>query len=144
MANFYEITGRIYSLSPIEEIKTKKGDIFRRQELILEQQLFDRYTGQPFAANHPAFEFTGKVLSVLASFKKGDMVTISFDVNGALYADKTDGSTHSITRLRAFRITPFIRTTQPAAEPPLTSADVAPYAPDAHQPQAQVQNELPF
>lgn len=136
MPSYYEIIGRIYSISPIEEIPTRQGDTLRRATLILEQQLYDRYTGQPFAANYPSLEFTGKALDQLAAHKTGELVSVAFDVSGALYDDKQTGAKRSFTRLRAFRITPYVT----GAKPEPATRQAAPVA----QTTAAPTDELPF
>ena len=89
MAN--TITGRVIAVSTIENIPSKKeqGKTFQRRQLFIDCTRYDPYTGERGFENTPLLEFGGKGLEQLNALvdkglKKGDIVTVTFDINDAV------------------------------------------------------------
>lgn len=77
MAN--TITGRILSIGDVETITSKNGEAFEKRKLVLNCTRSD--FGQLYE-NYPSFEFSGKHISDIEQFKVGDIVTVSFVLQG--------------------------------------------------------------
>ena len=108
MAN--TITGRVIAVSNIENIPSKKeqGKTFQRRQLFMDCTRYDPYTGERGFENTPLLEFGGKGLEQLNALvdkglKKGDIVTVTFDINGTKYQDK-QGKTQVFTAVRPYAI----------------------------------------
>lgn len=81
MAN--TITGRIMVIGDLESIPNKSGDkIFNKRILVLNCTRSN--FGEVFE-NFPSFEFAGKHADDPTAFKVGDIVTVSFVVQGNKY-----------------------------------------------------------
>lgn len=115
MAN--QITGKILGISPIQEIASKDGSkTFKKREILIDATRFDPYTGERGIENTPILEFSGDKCSELDAYQKGQVVTISFDLQGNKYQDK-DGQTKYFTRVRAYKIEARQAAAQPVQQP---------------------------
>ena len=145
MAN--QITGRLVAISQAETIASKKeqGKTFQRRKVMMDCTRFDPYTGERGFENTPVLEFGGKALAQLTELerqglKKGDVITVSFDVQGINYKD-TQGKTQNFTSVRPYAVekrvikgdTQQVQQPAPAPAPAPTSA-----------PTQGNDNELPF
>lgn len=161
MAN--QITGRVFSIGQTQSIQTKNGNPFTKREIVLDASKYDMYTGEKGFENYPMFEFTGEKCKDLDGYQVGQVVTISFDLQGGFYDDK-DGIKKNITKVRGYKIE--ARTSvqaQPQQQPqaaPQPQYQAAPkqqaqsgigYQPQPQYPQQQPQtppppgmNDLPF
>ena len=79
MAN--QISGKVLLIENAVDVQTKNNGIFTKRRIVLDASHYDPMTGQKFE-NYPAFDFVMKNIPKLDSFKEGDMVTISFALNG--------------------------------------------------------------
>ena len=133
MAN--SVTGRIYGISPTQSIQTNGGNTFMKREIILDATRFDPYTGERDQyENFPMFEFTGDRCKDLDGFEVGQVVTITFDLQGGFF--EHEGKKKNFTKIRGYKIElkhmstnapqpqPMQQATQPQAAPPLTSKDL--------------------
>lgn len=77
MAN--TITGRILSIGDIETITSKNGEAFEKRKLVLN---CTRSNFGQLYENYPSFEFSGNHISDTDQFKVGDIVTVSFVLQG--------------------------------------------------------------
>lgn len=161
MAN--QITGRVFSIGQTQSIQTKSGNPFTKREIVLDASKYDMYTGEKGFENYPMFEFIGEKCKDLDGYQVGQVVTISFDLQGGFYDDK-DGIKKNITNVRGYKIE--ARTgvqAQPQQQPqaaPQPQYQAAPqqqvqsgigYQPQPQYPQQQSQtppppgmNDLPF
>lgn len=132
MAN--QITGRLVAISQAETIASKKeqGKTFQRRKVMMDCTRFDPYTGERGFENTPVLEFGGKALDQLnelerQGLKKGDVITVSFDVQGINYKD-TQGKTQNFTSVRPYAVEKRVikgdtqQVQQPAPAPAPTSA----------------------
>jgi hypothetical protein len=97
------MTGRIEVIKPTVEITSKDGlRSFKKRELVLDCTRFDPYTGERGIESFPQFEFSGDKCTELDMYKPGQVVTVSFDLQGSRY--EKDGRTEYFTRVRGFKI----------------------------------------
>lgn len=145
MAN--TITGKIYKITPTQAIVSQKsGNTFYKREIVLDASRFDQYTGEKKFDNYPMLEFGGEQgCQLLDQFKEGELVTVSFDLNGTQYQDKQTGETKYFTRVRGYKIERAGQQPQPQGQ--TAQAPQAAPAQAAPQPTPQPQEEpsdLPF
>ena len=100
MAN--QLTGKIEVLGNTQQVASKNGDPFMKRDLVLAVMVYDRYTGEVTSENHPQFEFAGKNCSKLDGYKVGDVVTVSFTLQGVWY-DK-DGERRNFTKVIGYDV----------------------------------------
>lgn len=135
MAN--EITGRIHSISPTQQIASKDGQsVYLKREFVLDCTRHDPWTGEAGYENLVQMEFTGDKCSLLDAFTAGQVVTVAFAVQGIRY--KKDGRDALFTTLRPYRIEKrqtVPRPQQQQTQQPPTARQ--PQAPQAPQPAAQ-------
>lgn len=118
MAN--QMTGRIYRIGQTKEIPSKDGSkTYQRRELTLDCTRYDSYTGKKLFENLPTFDFGGERCRELDAYKEGDLVTVSFDLQGMKY--EKDGETRYFTSIRGFRIEPYSRAGQASQPQPVES-----------------------
>ena len=151
MAN--QITGRVFSIGQTQSIQTKSGNPFTKREIVLDASKYDMYTGEKGFENYPMFEFTGEKCKDLDGYQVGQVVTISFDIQGGFYDDK-DGVKRNLTKVRGYKIE--ARTSVQAQPQQQVQPQAAPQpqyqeAPQQQYPQQQPQtppppgmNDLPF
>ena len=80
MAN--TMTGRILSIGDIESVQGKNGNTFKKRTLVL-NCTYSNY-GEVYE-NYPSFEFSGRHVDDLSGFNVGDIVTVSFVIQGNKY-----------------------------------------------------------
>ena len=101
MAN--QIIGRVYQIGKTEPIQSRDGSkTYYKRELIIDATRFDPYTGQKGFDNFPSIEFSGDRCQELDQFKPGDVVAVSFDVQGTFY--EKEGVTKHFNRVRGYKI----------------------------------------
>lgn len=87
MAN--TITGKILYISPVQTMVSQRtGNSFNKRELILDSTRIDPYTGERGIQNTPKFEVIGDRCKDLDSYSAGQIVTITFYLQGSEYTDK--------------------------------------------------------
>ena len=144
MAN--QISGRVIAVSKVQTVASadpSKAPL-KKREIYIDCTRYDPYTGERSQyENKPLLEFVSdrtleKLNPVLDSIREGDIVTISFDLQGRQYKGK-DGKTQFTTGIRCYDIAVTRRAGQAAAQP----VQAAPQA--AAQPQyAAPTAESPF
>lgn len=113
MAN--QIIGRVFQIGDTNEIKSKDGSkTYYKRELVLDATRFDGLTGQRGYDNYPSIEFSGDNCQLLDQLKIGDVVTVSFDLQGTKY--EKDGQTRFFTSIRGYKVEPK-QVYQPAQPP---------------------------
>lgn len=121
-----QITGRIKSIGATQSIASKNGgQPFTKREIILDTTRFDPYTGERDKyENYPMFEFGGEKCKDLDGYQAGQVVTISFDLQGSFFKGQ-DGVEKNFTRVRGYKIE--LRQVQTAQQQPV--AQPAPQQP---------------
>ena len=101
-----QIIGRVIAVSPITEVPSKeqgKAPI-KKRELYLDCTTYDPYTGERSQyENKPLLEFGGdKMVDKLSALnlEAGDVVAVSFFVQGTPYKDAQTGKTKVFTAIR--------------------------------------------
>lgn len=113
MAN--QIIGRVFYIGDTNSIKSKDGSkTYYKRELVLDATRFDGLTGQRGYDNFPSIEFSGDNCQLLDQLKMGDVVTVSFDLQGTKY--EKDGQTRFFTSIRGYKVEPK-QVYQPAQPP---------------------------
>lgn len=144
-----QITGRIAAIGGTVQIQPKNGGSpFLKRELLLDARTYDPYTGEISEyENIIPLEFSQEKCAELDRFKAGDIVTISFALQGRSWQTQ-DGQTKRMASIRCYKIEARggdarqAATPQPAA--PQYQAAPTPFPPqvDAYgNPQG---NDLPF
>lgn len=101
MAN--QIIGRVFYIGDTNSIKSKDGSkTYYKRELVLDATRFDGLTGQRGYDNYPSIEFSGDNCQLLNQLKMGDVVTVSFDLQGTKY--EKDGQTRFFTSIRGYKV----------------------------------------
>lgn len=101
MAN--QVIGRVFQIGNTESIKSKDGSkTYYKRELVLDATRFDGMTGERGFDNFPSFEFSGDKCSELDQFNVGEIVTVTFDLQGTKY--EKDGQTRIFNRVRGYKI----------------------------------------
>lgn len=100
MAN--QIRGRVHRILPAETNEAN-GKTYSRQRVIFDCTTYDQYTGEP-RSNFPSMEFGGKMLESIAQLSVGDVVTVSFALDGRFYTDRNTGEEKHFTSIRGYKI----------------------------------------
>lgn len=127
MAN--TIIGQIASIGPTQSLMAKNGNAFQKRDLVINVRRFDPNTGEPVTdwENTPKLSFIGDKCSDLDRFQVGQMVIISFDLQGRKYTN-ANNETNIITEARPYKIEAYgQRALQPA--PQQMTAQTQPQAP---------------
>ena len=129
-------SGVVLAVGQPQQIESKSGKTYTKRTLYLDCTTFDPYTGQRSQyENKLLFEFMENKTSLLDNIKVGQVVTVSFDLQGTEITDQT-GQTKNYIHVRPFGIE--VRQVQQAPQPQPT------YQPQpASQPQ-QTDNDMPF
>lgn len=99
-----QVTGKVYSVGQTVSIPAKNGQPFLKRELVLDITRFDPYTGERSQyENFPMFEFSGDKCKELDGLKTGQVVTVSFELQGAFFKGQ-DGKDKNFTRVRAYKV----------------------------------------
>lgn len=102
MAN--QLTGKILYIYPSQQIPSKDGSkTIVKRSIVIDCTRFDPYTGERGFENTPMLEFIGDRCAELDKYQVGQIVTISFDVQGTRYRNK-DGAEQIFTRVQPYRI----------------------------------------
>lgn len=152
-----EITGKVFQIGNTISLPSKSdpSKSFTKRELFLDTTPYDRYTGQRSEyESFPKFEFRNANCSKLDNVKFGDIVKVSFDINGRFYTNR-DGQQSHMNSIDAFdvevirqdqSVQPQVQ--QPTQQPmqPVQQAYQQPYQqPYAKTyPQQMPQNNPPF
>lgn len=128
-----QLTGKILYIYPPQQIPSRDGTkTLAKRSVVIDCTRFDPYTGERGHENTPQLEFIGERCAELDKFQVGDIVTISFDVQGSRYRNK-GGVEQIFTRVQPFRIEPrqskAQSAPQPAQEAPQTAQAFAPEQP---------------
>ena len=95
------INGIIQQIGNTESI-SYQDKVFKKRELVLDCSYRNKFTGQIERANNPKFEFTGKHVDDLNGFNIGDIVTVSFSLNGS--RSEKDGQVRYFTNVQGYKI----------------------------------------
>ena len=136
MAN--QLTGKILYIYPSQQIPSKDGSkTIVKRGIVIDCTRFDPYTGERGFENTPMLEFIGDRCAELDKYQAGQVVTISFDVQGTRYRNK-DGVEQIFTRVQPYRIEARqVQSTQQTA--PVQQPVQQPHPPAHQQAPSQLQ-----
>ena len=97
----FQISGIIQQIGNTESIPYQ-DKVFKKRELVLDCSYRNQFTGQIERANYPKFEFTGNHVDDLNDFNMGDIVTVSFSLNGS--RSEKDGQVRYFTNVQGYKI----------------------------------------
>ena len=101
-----QIIGRVIAVSPITEVPSKEQGkpAIKKRELYMDCTTYDPYTGERSQyENKPLLEFGGdKLVDKLGALnlEAGDVVAVSFFVQGTPYKDAQTGKSKVFTAIR--------------------------------------------
>ena len=96
----FQISGIIQHIGNTESIPYQ-DKVFKKRELVLDCSYRNQFTGQIERANYPKFEFTGNHVDDLNGFNMGDIVTVSFSLNGS--RSEKDGQVRYFTNVQGYK-----------------------------------------
>ena len=140
-----KITGRMIALSPVKEIagNDPQRAPMKKRELWMDCTRFDPYTGERSQyENKPLLELGGdKLLQKVEglNLQKGDIVAVSFDVQGVQYTEKATGKMRVFTTIRVYdveKVREAATGTQQVVQHPV--------APPQFVPQQSKDDDMPF
>lgn len=107
-----QISGRVIAVSPVQTVAASdpSKQPLKKRMVYLDCTRYDPYTGERSQyENKPLMEFSGdkvleKVNPKLDAIKAGDVVTISFDIQGMDYQDKATGKKKNFTGIRCYDV----------------------------------------
>lgn len=97
----FQISGIIQQIGNTESIPYQ-DKVFKKRELVLDCSYRNQFTGQIERANYPKFEFTGNHVDDLNGFNMGNIVTVSFSLNGS--RSEKDGQVRYFTNVQGYKI----------------------------------------
>lgn len=97
----FQISGIIQKIGDTESIPYRDR-VFKKREVVLDCSYRNQFTGQIERPNYPKFEFTGNHVEDLEGFQIGDIVTLSFSLNGSRF--EKDGNVRYFTNIQGFKI----------------------------------------
>lgn len=100
-----EVTGRIIEIGQTVQIPSKTGgNSFTKREFILDATPYDPYTGERSEyENILPLEFSGDKCAELDRFRNGDVVTVSFVLQGRSWTNQ-DGELKRMASIRCYKI----------------------------------------
>lgn len=108
-------SGVVLAVGQPQQLKSKGGKIFTKRSLYVDCTTFDPYTGQRSQyENKILFDFMESKISLLDNIQVGQVVTISFDLQGSELTEQ-DGQVKYFTHVRPFKIE--VRQTQQPQAP---------------------------
>lgn len=140
-------SGVVLAVGQPQQLTSKGGKTFTKRSLYVDCTTFDPYTGQrsPYE-NKILFDFMEGKTSLLDNVQVGQVVTVSFDLQG-LEITEQDGRKKYFTHVRPYNIE-VRQMQQPAQQQYAPQGGYAPQP--ASQPQAQqfspqqTDNDMPF
>lgn len=97
----FQISGIIQHIGNTESIPYQ-DKVFKKREIVLDCSYRNQFTGQIERANYPKFEFTGNHVDDLNGFNMGDIVTVSFSLNGS--RSEKDEQVRYFTNVQGYKI----------------------------------------
>lgn len=113
-----QITGRLVWVGQTFQIPSKTGGApFLKREFLLDATTYDPYTGQRNEyENILPLEVSGDKCTELDQFKIGDVITVSFALQGRSWTNQ-DGELKRMASIRCYKLEVRRTTGQPVAQP---------------------------
>ena len=114
MAN--TMTGRVLLIGNIEEIPSKSGGEQFKKRVVVLNCTHSNY-GDVYE-NYPSFEFSGKHVDDPAAFAVGEIVTISFALQGTKYQKSANDPVKYFNTISGYKIEKYQRGSQTKQQAP--------------------------
>lgn len=100
-----QITGRLVQIGQTVQIPSKSGGSpFQKREFLLDATTYDPYTGERSQyENIVPLEVSGDKCAELDNFKTGDIITVSFALQGREWTNQ-DGQVRRMVSVRCYRL----------------------------------------
>lgn len=129
-------SGVVLAVGQPQQLKSKEGKVFNKRSLYVDCTTFDPYTGQRSQyENKILFDFMESKMSLLDNIQVGQVVTVSFDLQGSELKEQ-DGRVKYFVHVRPYKID--VRQMQQPLQPQYQQP-----TPPAYQP-PQVEDNTPF
>lgn len=131
-------SGVVLAVGQPQQITSKSGKTFVKRSLYLDCTPHDGITGErSIYENKLLFEFMENKTSLLDNIKVGQVVTVSFDLQGTEITDQTGQTRHFI------HVRPFGIEVRQVQQPQAPQQQYAPQPAPQYQPQPQAQQFPP-
>ena len=138
--------GVVLAVGQPQQLTSKGGKTFTKRSLYVDCTTFDPYTGQrsPYE-NKILFDFIGEKTSLLDNIQVGQVVTVSFDLQGSELREQ-DGRVKYFVHVRPFGIEVKQQILQTSQQAPKQAPQYSPQqmAPQQAPYQLQVEDDRPF
>ena len=137
-------SGVVLAVGQPQQLTSKGGKTFTKRSLYVDCTTFDPYTGQRSQyENKILFDFIGEKMSLLDNIIAGQVVTISFDLQGSELREQ-DGRVKYFVHVRPFKVE-----VKQAQQPQVPQQAQGNYPPQPLQPvqtyqPPQVEDNMPF
>lgn len=136
MAN--TMTGRVLLIGNVEEIPSKSGGEPFRKRVVVLNCTYSNF-GEMYE-NYPSFEFSGKHVDDPAGFAVGEIVTISFALQGTKYQKSANDPVKYFNTISGYKIEKYQRVGQTQQQAPQPQQQGA----QSPAPQPGKDDDLPF
>lgn len=97
-------SGVVLAVGQPQQLKSKEGKVFNKRSLYVDCTTFDPYTGQRSQyENKILFDFMEGKMSLLDNIQVGQVVTVSFDLQGSELKEQ-DGRVKYFVHVRPYKI----------------------------------------
>lgn len=97
-------SGVVLAVGQPQQLKSKEGKVFNKRSLYVDCTTFDPYTGQRSQyENKILFDFMESKMSLLDNIQVGQVVTVSFDLQGSELTGQ-DGQVKYFVHIRPYKI----------------------------------------
>lgn len=135
-------SGVVLAVGQPQQLKSKEGKVFNKRSLYVDCTTFDPYTGQRSQyENKILFDFMESKMSLLNNIQVGQVVTVSFDLQGSELKEQ-NGQVKYFVHVRPYKID--VRQVQlPNNQPQPPQPQYQQPTQPAYQP-PQVEDDTPF
>lgn len=138
-------SGVVLAVGQPQQLTSKGGKVFTKRSLYLDCTTFDPYTGQRSQyENKILFDFMESKTSLLDNIQVGQIVTVSFDLQGSELREQ-DGRVKYFIHVRPFKVE--VKQAQQLQVPQQAQGDYPPQPLQPVQPTyqpPQVEDNMPF
>lgn len=135
-------SGVVLAVGQPQQLKSKEGKVFNKRSLYVDCTTFDPYTGQRSQyENKILFDFMESKMSLLDNIQVGQVVTVSFDLQGSELKEQ-DGRVKYFVHVRPYKID-VRQVQQPNNQPQPPQPQYQQPAQPTYQP-PQVEDDTPF
>lgn len=141
-----QITGRLIEIGKTVQIPSKSGGSpFMKRDFLLDATTYDHYTGERSEfENILPLEVSGEKCAELDRFQVGDVVTVSFALQGRQWTNQ-DGELRRMVSIRCYKLeSRQIQKTQPSDQQPEPQPAPVPEQQTMFPPDGMPENDLPF